>query len=40
MRLMEGIIITIVLRGLFIALRTAVINSYAWVLYIFGAFLI
>jgi len=38
--LMVGIIIAIVLRGLFIALGAAVINSYAWVFYIFGAFLI
>ena len=32
--LMVGIIIAIVLRGLFIALGAAVINSYAWVFYI------
>jgi len=38
--LMVGIIIAIVLRGVFIALGAAVINSYAWVFYIFGAFLI
>ena len=38
--LMVGIIIAIVLRGLFIALGAAVINSYAWVFYLFGAFLI
>ncbi len=38
--LMVGIIIAIILRGLFIALGAAVINSYAWVFYIFGAFLI
>lgn len=35
--LMVGIIIAIVLRGLFIALGVSVINSYAWVFYIFGA---
>ena len=38
--LMVGIIIAIVLRGIFIALGAAVINSYAWVFYLFGAFLI
>jgi tellurite resistance protein TerC len=38
--LMVGIIIAIVLRGIFIALGAAVINNYAWVFYIFGAFLI
>jgi tellurite resistance protein TerC len=38
--LMIGIIIAIVLRGIFIALGAVVINSYAWVFYIFGAFLI
>jgi tellurite resistance protein TerC len=38
--LMIGIIIAIVLRGVFIALGAVVINAYAWVFYIFGAFLI
>ncbi|MEO8828808.1 TerC family protein [Lapillicoccus sp.] len=38
--LLIGIIIAIVLRGVFIALGAAVINQYAWVFYIFGAFLI
>ena len=38
--LMTGIVIAIVLRGIFIALGAVVINSYAWVFYIFGAFLI
>jgi tellurite resistance protein TerC len=38
--LMIGIIIAIVLRGIFIALGAVVINAYAWVFYIFGAFLI
>ncbi|HEX2705427.1 MAG TPA: TerC/Alx family metal homeostasis membrane protein [Candidatus Lustribacter sp.] len=38
--LLIGIIIAIILRGIFIALGAAVINSYAWVFYIFGAFLI
>jgi tellurite resistance protein TerC len=38
--LMIGIIIAIVLRGVFIALGAVVINAYAWVFYLFGAFLI
>jgi tellurite resistance protein TerC len=38
--LMVGIIIAIGLRGVFIALGAVVINAYAWVFYIFGAFLI
>ncbi|MBK8469284.1 MAG: TerC family protein [Candidatus Phosphoribacter sp.] len=38
--LLVGIVIAIILRGVFIALGAAVINSYAWVFYIFGAFLI
>ena len=38
--LMVGIIIAIVLRGVFIALGAVVINAYAWVFYLFGAFLI
>jgi tellurite resistance protein TerC len=38
--LMIGIVIAIVLRGVFIALGAVVINAYAWVFYIFGAFLI
>ena len=38
--LMIGIIIAIVLRGIFIALGAVVINTYAWVFYLFGAFLI
>jgi tellurite resistance protein TerC len=38
--LLIGIIIAIVLRGVFIALGAVVINAYAWVFYIFGAFLI
>ena len=38
--LMIGIIIAILLRGVFIALGAVVINAYAWVFYIFGAFLI
>src|SRR5690349_16859475 len=38
--LMIGIIIAIVLRGIFIALGAVVINAYSWVFYIFGAFLV
>jgi tellurite resistance protein TerC len=38
--LMIGIIIAIILRGVFIGLGAVVINAYAWVFYIFGAFLI
>lgn len=38
--LMVGIIIAIVLRGLFIWAGAAAINRFAWVFYIFGAFLI
>ena len=38
--LMVGIIIAIVLRGIFIAVGAAAINNFSWVFYIFGAFLI
>lgn len=38
--LMVGITIAIVLRGIFIAVGAALINQFAWVFYIFGAFLI
>ena len=38
--LMVGIIIAIILRGLFIWLGAAAINNFSWVFYIFGAFLI
>ncbi len=38
--LMWGIIIAIVLRGIFIWLGAAAINNFSWVFYIFGAFLI
>jgi tellurite resistance protein TerC len=38
--LMIGIIIAIVLRGIFIAVGAAAINQFSWVFYIFGAFLI
>jgi tellurite resistance protein TerC len=38
--LLVGIIIAIVLRGIFIALGAAAINNFSWVFYLFGAFLI
>jgi tellurite resistance protein TerC len=38
--LMIGIIIAIVLRGVFIAVGAAAINRFSWVLYAFGAFLV
>jgi tellurite resistance protein TerC len=38
--LMVGIIIALVLRGIFILLGAAVIERFTWVFYIFGAFLI
>ena len=38
--LMIGIMIALVLRGIFIAVGAVAINQFAWVFYIFGAFLI
>jgi tellurite resistance protein TerC len=38
--LLIGIIIAIVLRGIFIAVGAAAINRFSWVFYLFGAFLI
>ncbi|WP_082155821.1 TerC family protein [Jiangella alkaliphila] len=38
--LMFGILTAIVLRGVFILLGAALINEFAWVFYIFGAFLV
>src|SRR3954453_7821970 len=38
--LMVGIIIALVLRGLFILLGAAVITRFTWVFYLFGAFLV
>ena len=38
--LMVGIIIALVLRGIFILLGAAVIERFTWVFYIFGAFLV
>ena len=38
--LMVGIVIALVLRGIFIGVGAAAINQFSWVFYIFGAFLI
>ena len=38
--LMVGIVIAIILRGIFIWIGAEAINRYSWVFYIFGAFLI
>jgi tellurite resistance protein TerC len=38
--LMVGIMLALVLRGIFIALGAAAIQNFSWVFYIFGAFLI
>jgi len=38
--LMVGIVLALLLRGLFIALGAAVIARFAWVFFIFGAFLV
>jgi tellurite resistance protein TerC len=38
--LMVGIIIALVLRGIFILLGAAIIEEFSWVFYIFGAFLV
>ncbi|WP_344134600.1 TerC family protein [Pedococcus bigeumensis] len=38
--LLIGIIIAVILRGIFIAVGAAAINQFSWVFYIFGAFLI
>ncbi|MEE6297208.1 TerC family protein [Georgenia wangjunii] len=38
--LLAGIIIAIVLRGVFIALGSAAIDNFSWVFYLFGAFLL
>ncbi len=38
--LLIGIIMALVLRGIFIALGSAAISRYTWVFYIFGAFLL
>jgi tellurite resistance protein TerC len=38
--LMVGIIIALILRGIFIVIGAAVIENFSWVFYIFGAFLL
>ena len=38
--LMVGIVMALVMRGIFIAVGAAAINQFSWVFYIFGAFLI
>lgn len=38
--LMVGIIIALVLRGIFIAVGAALISRFSWVFYLFGAFLV
>lgn len=38
--LLAGILIALVMRGLFIAVGAAAINAYSWVFYLFGVFLV
>ncbi len=38
--LMIGIVLALVMRGIFIALGAAAINQFSWVFYVFGAFLV
>jgi tellurite resistance protein TerC len=38
--LMVGIVIALILRGVFIAVGAAAINQFSWIFYVFGAFLI
>ncbi len=38
--LMIGIVLALVLRGIFIAVGAAAINNFSWIFYLFGAFLI
>ena len=38
--LLIGIVIALVLRGIFIAVGAAAINNFSWVFYLFGAFLV
>lgn len=38
--LMIGIVLALVLRGIFIAVGAAAINAFSWVFYLFGAFLV
>jgi tellurite resistance protein TerC len=38
--LMVGIVLALIMRGIFIAVGAAAINQFSWVFYLFGAFLI
>jgi tellurite resistance protein TerC len=38
--LMAGIVIALILRGIFIAVGAAAINEFSWIFYVFGAFLV
>ena len=38
--LMIGIILALIMRGIFIAVGAAAINQFSWVFYLFGAFLV
>jgi len=38
--LMSGVVIALVLRGIFIAVGAAAINQFSWIFYVFGTFLI
>jgi len=38
--LMVGIVIALILRGIFIAVGAAAINEFSWIFYVFGAFLV
>ena len=38
--LMVGIVLALIMRGIFIAVGAAAINNFSWIFYIFGAFLI
>jgi tellurite resistance protein TerC len=38
--LLIGIVLALVMRGLFIAAGAALISQFSWVFYIFGAFLV
>jgi len=38
--LLVGIVLALIMRGIFIAVGAAAINNFSWVFYIFGAFLI
>ena len=38
--LLIGIVLALIIRGIFIAVGAAAINQFSWVFYIFGAFLV